>query len=50
MYDQLNKLNLCVSVTSTWTALNKLGSNHDVRVKQWRDQLSELLEDHAISV
>lgn len=43
MFDQLNKLNICISHTATVATLDKLGIDHDKDVKDWRNDLSKLI-------
>lgn len=40
MLNRLNKPNICVAHCTTLKTLVQLGSDHDRRLKQWRDDLA----------
>ena len=42
MYSRLQKLGLCLSITSTLKLLDVLGTNHDHIVMDWVKELSKL--------
>lgn len=43
---RLNKLNICVSHTSTIKTIAKLGTDHDKPVQEWRDKLAKCICDN----
>ena len=48
VYDQLSKLDMCVSHATTLRMLDQLGKNYDSAVYEWRDALKSKISDEVL--